>query len=284
LILLDAENGQTPTLVNAILDRAVANHMVVWVSMITFSTNIGTAFGGGQFYSLQPPSGFICSNILPNGCYLAMWSRQWMKDLANKYKANIIIDAMQEFIGTSDRSTETGRQEWRDAAKANIQFFRSEGYTNPLEIMGNFQGRDLYAIYEYGSLIAAVDTVTVNGQPQTMFGWQAYWGTSDGWYPSFFGNLFLGGTSKLSGAQAITQFAANEPFPIEIGIDNYPGDTNHDYQAEIDAAASVNMTWLWWSWNGSSGWVECPADGATCQQYVVYAPNGFAGAHPLSAP
>src|SRR5262249_15686134 len=154
-----------------------------------FSGNIGAAFGGGQFYSLQPPPGFTCSNALPNGCFVAMWQRQWLKDLANKYRTNIIVDAMQEFISVNSPETEAARQEWRDAAEANIQFFRGEGYTNPLEIMSSYQGRDLYAIHEYGSQIAATDTVTVNGQPQTMFGWQAYWGTSDGYYPRFFGNL-----------------------------------------------------------------------------------------------
>ena len=262
LFNLDAEQGNTPAVFDSFLAEAAAKHMVVWVSLESFSGNIGADLGGGNFQ-------------LP-----ALWSRQWLKDLMAKYKANVIIDAGQEFIGVQDPGTEAGRQEWAAAAKADIAFFRSQGYTNPLEIMGNIQGRDLYATVEYGQQIIATDPITVNGQPQTMFGWQAYWGTADGFYPQFFGNLFLGGTNTLSGAQAIHQFAATQPFPIEIGIDNYDGDTFHDYKAEIDAAAADNMSWLWWSWQGTT--VEAPADGAVCQAYVMTSPNGFAGAKPVT--
>ena len=166
------------------------------------------------------------------------------------------------------------------AAKANIKFFREQGYTNPLEIMANYQGRDLYCIVEYGAEIRAVDTVLVQGEPQTMFGWQAYWGTSDGWYPTWQGGLLLGKSGKVTGPEAIHQFAAPLPFPVQIGIDNYSADTNQDYKAEIDQAAADGMSWLWWSWK--NGTVECPASGATCQAYVTTSENGFRGAQPLS--
>jgi hypothetical protein len=211
-----------------------------------------------------------------------MWSRQWLKDLMSKYRSNVIIDAGQEFINPGDSSTETARVTWATAAKTNIQFFRAHGYTNPLEIMANFSGRDLYCITEYGDAIRAVDTVKVNGNPQTMFGWQAYWGTTDGtngWYTTWQGGLFLGKNGVLTGAQAIHQFAATQSFPIEIGIDNYPADTAVDYQAEIDQAAADGMSWLFWSWKDDS--VECPFSGATCQAYVTGSPNGFKGAKPL---
>jgi len=42
--------------------------------------------------------------------------RQWLKDLMNKYASNVIVDAMQEFIGPSDPSTESGRVTWATAA------------------------------------------------------------------------------------------------------------------------------------------------------------------------
>jgi hypothetical protein len=151
-----------------------------------------------------------------------------------------------------------------------------------LEIMANYQGRDLYGIVEYGNAIRAADTVIVSGNPQTMFGWQAYWGTSDGYYPSWQGGLLLGHTGVVTGAQAIHQFAVAQPFPIEIGLDNYGGDTNLDYQSEMDQAAVDGMSWLWWSWNSGKKTVDCPVSGATCQAYVTASQSGFAGAKPLT--
>jgi uncharacterized GH25 family protein len=84
----------------------------------------------------------------------------------------------------------------------------------------------------------------------------------------------------VTGPQAIHQFAATQAFPIQIGIDNYPNDTNNDYQAEIDQASADGMSWLWWSWK--NGTVECPASGSTCQSYVTTSQNGFAGAKRLT--
>ena len=102
----------------------------------------------------------------------------------------------------------------------------------------------------------------------------------DGWYPSYQGAVFYPRQYKnLSGPDAIHLFATQEDFPIEIGIDNYGGDTNQDYTAEIDQCAADSGTWLWWSYSSD---VECPVSGATCQANVKAAPNGFGGASPLS--
>jgi hypothetical protein len=287
LFTLDSANGMTPADFDALLAEAVAHHMLVWVSLYSWDSAhknvIASALGGGNFYSLATPdgAGAACSSSAPSSCYLAVWSRSWLKELMNKYRSNVIVDAMQEFIGPSDASTEAARVVWANAAKVNVQFFRAQGYTNPLEIMANFQGRDLYGIIEYGDAIRAVDTVVVGNHPQTMFGWQAYWGTSDGYYPAYQGPLLLGKSGGVvTGPQAIQQFASTRTFPIEIGIDNYGGDTNLDYKAEIDEAAADGMSWLWWSWQ--NGTVECPVSGAACQSYVTTADNGFKGAKPLS--
>jgi hypothetical protein len=286
LFTLDAANAMTPSGFDALLASAVSHHMLVWVSLYTWdsahSNAIASALGGGNFYSLTAPAGTTaCSSSTPASCYLAVWSRQWLKDLMNKYRSNIIIDAGQEFINPGDASSEAARTAWAAAAKSNIQVFRGQGYTNPLEIMANFQGRDLYCIVEYGEAIRAADTVSVNGEPQTMFGWQAYWGTTDQYYQKYQGALLLGQSQgTISAADAIHQFVLTRTFPIEIGIDNYPADTNQDYQAEIDQAATDGMSWLWWSWKDST--VECPASGSTCQTYVTTSQNGFKGAKPLS--
>jgi hypothetical protein len=285
LLTLDAANGMTPASFDLLLSRAVSRHMLVWIALFTWDVDnsyvIGNALGGGNFYSLPSPAGAACSKDTPASCYLAVWSRQWLKDLMNKYRSNVIIDAMQEFINPGDPSTESERVAWATAAKANIQFFRAQGYTNPLEIGGNYEGRDLYGIVEYGPSIRAVDTVLVGSDPQTMFDWQAYWGTSDNYYPKYQGPLLTGQSGAVvTGAQAIHDYAATQPFPIQIGIDNYAGDTNKDYQAEIDQAAADNMSWLWWSWKTNT--VECPVSGAACATYVTTAQNGFKGAKPLT--
>jgi hypothetical protein len=287
LLTLDAANGMTPAGFDSLLAEAVARHLLVWVSLYTWDTDhnhvIADALGGGNFYALTAPtgSGSACSSSLPASCYLAVWSRSWLKDLMDKYRSNVIVDAMQEFIGPDDPSTADARAVWAAAAKVNVQFFRAQGYTNPLEIMANFQGRDLYGIVEHGDAIRAVDTIVVAGTPQTMFGWQAYWGTADGYYPSYQGALLLGKSGGVvTGPDAIHQFASTRAFPIQIGIDNFGGDTNLDYKAEIDQAAADGMSWLWWSWR--NGTVECPVSGATCVSYVTTSTNGFKGAKPLS--
>ena len=280
LLTVDAANGMTPTTFDTIVGRAVSHDMLVWISLYTWDAAnknvISSALGGGNFYSLSAPAGTgTCSNSTPSPCYLAIWSRQWLKDLIEKYKGHIIVDAMQEYVGVADSSSEAGRTEWATAAQTNIKWFRSAGYVQPLEIMSNFQGRDLYAIVEKGSSIRGADTLVVGGYPQTMFGWQAYW--ADSWYKSWQGGLLLGGTSAITGTQAVHQFAVTQQFPIEIGFDNYPGDTSTEYKAQIDQAATDNASWLWWSWTGSNT-VDCPNDGAACQSYVTTAQTGFAGA------
>ena len=282
LLTLDAANGMTPAGFDSLLARAASHGMITWLSLYTWDHDhndvIGAALGGGNFYQLTAPAGTgACSNATPGPCYLAVWSRQWLKDLVAKYKGHVIIDAGQEYIGVSDASSEAGRTEWANAAKVNVKWFRGAGYTVPLEIMTNYQGRDLYAIVEKGASIRAVDTVKVGADPQTMFGWQAYWAAS--WYKSWQGGLLLGSGRTITGVQAIHQFAVTQAFPIEVGFDNYGGDTASEYKAEIDQAAVDGASWLWWSWNGSNS-VECPVDGATCQAYVTGSQAGFAGALP----
>jgi hypothetical protein len=279
LLTLDAANGMTPAGFDALISRAVSHQMIVWISLYSWDTSknfaISDALGGGNLYALTAPSGFTaCSSKDGTACYLAVWSRQWLKDLVAKYKGHIIMDAMQEFVGGSD--SESGRTAWANAAKANISFFRSAGYIEPLEIMSNFQGRDLGAIIEKGAEIRAADTVTIGTDHQTMFGWQAYWATD--WYKGWQGGLLLGDNNTITGAQAIHQIVTAQTFPIEVGVDNYGGDTSSEYRSEIDQASSDGVSWLWWSWKDGDNNVECPTDGAACQAYVTTAANGFAGA------
>lgn len=280
LLTLDAANRMTPETFDALIGRAVSRGMVVWISLYTWDgahgNIISSALGGGNFYSLTAPEGTgVCSTKTPAPCYLAVWSRPWLKTLAAKYKGNIIIDAMQEYIGLVDPGTEAGRVEWASSAKTNIRFLRGQGYIQPLEIMSNHEGRDLYAIVQKGAEIRSADSIIVDGSPQTMFGWQAYWAAP--WYKSWQGELLLGiGNGAITGAEAIHRFVANQNFPIQVGINNYPGDTSSEYKAEMDQASADGVNWLWWSW-GNAG-LECPVDGAACQAYVAGSQSGFAGA------
>lgn len=283
LLTLDQANGMTPAGFDTLIGRAVSHNMIVWISLYTWdngnSNPISAELGGGNFYSLTAPIGTgTCSRTTPASCYLAMWSRQWLKDLIAKYQGHIIVDAMQEYIGTADADTEAGRTEWANAAKSNIVWFRNAGYVEPLEIMSNKEGRDLYAIVQKGAEIRAADTQLVGSDPQTMFGWQAYWGVGapNSWYYGWQGGLLLGSGQSITGAQAITQFATKQNFPIEIGIDNYPGDTSQEYLEEMTQSAANNGTWLWWA--ASQGSVQCPVDGDTCVNNVTNSSVGFPGA------
>lgn len=285
LMTIDAANGMTPEAFDAVFARAVQKRMVIWASIYTWNNDannpISAALGGGNFYSLTAPAGTTaCSGTRPASCYLAMWDRPWMKALMEKYRANVIIDASQEYISTGDAGSAAGRQEWADAAKMNLRWFRSAGYTQPLTFMSNFEGRDLKAIVEHGNAIRAEDTVIVNGHPQTMFAWQAYW--SGSWYPAWQGELILGAGQTLSAAQAIHQILPTLSFPIEAGFDNYAGDTNTQYPEQIDQAAADGVSWLWWVWDKGAGQVQCPVSGQSCVDFVQGSTNGFKGAKPLS--
>jgi hypothetical protein len=100
--------------------------------------------------------------------------------------------------------------------------------------MSNVEGRDLATIVQHGDEIRAVDTFNVDGNPQTMFGWQAYW-TGD-WYPAWRDDVLLGSGKTISAKDAIHQFLPTLAFPVEAEFDNYLNDTNDQYAAKIDQA------------------------------------------------
>ena len=84
----------------------------------------------------------------------------------------------------------------------------------------------------------------------------------------------------LETARAFHDIVTQQSFPIQIGLDNYPGDTNLEYRQLIDQAATDSLSWLWWDYR--NGGVDCPVSGRECRDYVTKSPNGFAGAKPLS--
>lgn len=295
LLTLNATNGTTPELFRQVLDRVVARGMIAWVSLYVWddSSNftIGSSFGGGNFFNLiAPPGTGVCDPATPGACYLSVWDRQWLKDMMYDYRGNVIIDASQEFIDPSNPETSAGRLAWRNSAINHVEFFRAAGYQNPLEIMSNYEGRDLYAIVEHASSILAADTRIVAGQPQIIFGWQAYWSPvwAPDFYPTYQGSLFLGEGQQLTAVQALNTILPTLSYPIQVGFDNYEGDTANDYAIQMEAAADQQIPWLWWAWAGDG--VEGPlafAQGGstglqTLRDYVENSPNGFAGARTFS--
>jgi hypothetical protein len=279
LLTIDSINGMTPQTFDALIGRAVSHHMILWISLFTWDSErnhaIGSELGGGNFYSLTAPSGTgRCSSATPAPCYLAVWSRPWLKDLMDKYKGHVIVDAMQEYIGVANAESEEGRTEWANSAKTNIAWFRSAGYTQPLEIMSNFQGRDLYAIVQKGQEIRASDPLVIGSDPQTMFGWQAYWASD--WYKGWQGGLLSG--KSITATQAIHDVVAAQSFPIEVGLDNIGGDTESEYADQMNQAAKDDVSWLWWAWTFGNNSVECDIDNATCVDLVTKSASGFGGA------
>lgn len=285
LLTTDALNNMSPQTFDQFFAKLAAHDMIAWVSFYTWNEGqnyvIGSSLGGGNFYSLTAPSGTgTCARATPGPCYLAMWDRQWIKDLMSKYRSRVILDAMQEYIAPPgiDPGSDAGRTAWSSEARTHIQFFRSRGYTQPLAIMTSFEGRDLSAIVQHGASIASTDTVRVNGQPQVIFGWQAYWSSSanPNFYPQWQGSRLLGAGQSLSATQAINTILPNLSFPVQVGLDNYSEDTNRDWRIQMDAAAAQGQSWLWWDWR--NGRLDCPVEGDTCRNYVLTSQNGFAGA------
>jgi hypothetical protein len=74
-----------------------------------------------------------------------------------------------------------------------------------------------------------------------------WWGD---WYTGWQGELLIGSGESLSGAQAINQVLPTLDFPVQVGFDNYPGNTNIEYLEQINQAAIDDISWLWWAWQG----------------------------------
>jgi hypothetical protein len=285
LLGVDAVNNMTPELFDQFFAKIQQHDMIAWVSFYAWNEAanfaIAPALGGGNFFSQTAPEGYgVCSTDSHGPCYLSMWDRQWVKDLMDKYRSYVILDAMQEYIAPSgvEAGSEAGRAAWRDAAISSVEFFRDRGYTQPLAVMASFQGRDLYGITQHATAILNADTIKIGGQSQIIFGWQAYWSSvgSPTFYPSWQGSLLLGPGQSITATQAIDTILPTLPYPVQAGFDNYADDTASDWQIQIEAAERQDNAWLWWDWR--NGQLDCPLDGATCRTYVLTSQAGFAGA------
>jgi hypothetical protein len=257
LLTLDSANHMTPEAFDRLIGRAVEKKMVVWISLFTWDNSrdreIAPALGGGRLKQMSD--------------YLVVWERQWLKQLVKKYDGWVVVDAMQEFK-SSVKPPENPRavREWVDAAKKHIRFFREQGFTQPLQIMTSFEGRDLHAIIANAEEILEADPVTRDNTKQTLFGWQAYWGP--GFYEKWQGGLLIG--RPITAAQAIKKFVATRNYPIMVGLDSVDVPGTESHKAIMPACAAHSVGWLWWEW----GELKSEAHG----KIVRTSKLGFAGA------
>jgi hypothetical protein len=190
--------------VDAIIGQAASHQMVVFISNNGLSTDAN---------HVADPGWLARSDIIA---------------AINKYPKWTVIDAMQEYGGSS-------RAQWRADAIARVQYVRGLGYTQPFVVIGPTNGRDLPSILAAGAAITAADPLG-----RTIIGWQAYWGNS-GYYQGVYGMTLLQGVNQ----------AAATAFPIQIGILNWAEVGCTDalaYKTVMSAAQANGQGWLWWDW------------------------------------
>lgn len=281
LLTLDRQSNMNPDKYNQMLTLARTYGITVFTSFYVWDKPnkyvIADALGGKEFYSLGGGLGGG-SEETPANCYLEVWSRTWAKQLMEEHRDHVIIDAAQEYKAP-DLGDVKNQEAWAISGEKAVKFFRAQGYTQPLVIMSAAQGRDLAAIIKHGDRIRKADTVLVDGNPQTMFGWQAYWNTSDNptWYPSWQGELLTGKKVSVSAVEAMAQYVAKAPYPIQMGFDNNEADMHRGWKEAMDTAARLGLNWLWWAWDRHTNSVEANVDGAAAKAYVLNSPAGFKG-------
>jgi hypothetical protein len=189
------------------------------------------------------------------------WERAEVLALAEKYKQWLILDAFVE-PGSNDRV------QWLADTLAVAPYMRGLGYENPITIMSNRFGRDLPNLLLQGAQVAAADPLG-----RTIFGWQAYWGSSN-YYQEEYGMTIPEGVTA----------AAQQTFPIQIGFDHFTdGPEVADWSSGMAAAEPNAVGWLWWNWYNPFGRInDLTLDGRYTNLDQVYGesvvhtdPNGI---------
>jgi mannan endo-1,4-beta-mannosidase len=191
------------------------------------------------------------------GSNLSAYVRDDVKTLLLKYERYLVIHAKGESVENSDN-------EWVTNAKAVVSKMRDAGYKAPLYLLPTNYGRNLPLILDRGQEILDADPLK-----NIIFGWQAYWGSSN-YYQKRFG---------MTLAQAMQKVAAAS-FVIQVGLlrQTDPGE-NLDYSPVMADAQTNEVGWLWWDWRMSSS--NLTTDGtfghwaSEGQQVVITNPNGI---------
>jgi hypothetical protein len=159
-----------------------------------------------------------------------IYLRSDVKGILLRYEKNIVIHA----VGEAYESTGLA---WATRVKGVIGRLRAAGCKAPLYVLTIDGGRSLPVILNYGAEILASDPLK-----NAVFGWQAYWGSSN-YYQNRYG-------MTLAQAMARVRDAA---FPIQVGLlrTTDPGETMN-YSAVMADAQAYGIGWLWWDWRWST--------------------------------
>jgi mannan endo-1,4-beta-mannosidase len=185
-----------------------------------------------------------------------IYLRDDVKALLLKYERYLVIHAKGE-------STEGSENEWVANAKSVVSKLRAAGYKAPLYLLPITYGRNLPVVLNRGQEVLDSDPLK-----NIIFGWQAYWGSSN-YYQKKFG---------MTLAQAMAKVAAAS-FMIQVGLlkETDPGEYL-DYSPVMADAQANGVSWLWWDWRMSGS--NLTTDGtfghwaSDGQQVVVSNANG----------
>jgi mannan endo-1,4-beta-mannosidase len=177
-----------------------------------------------------------------------IYLRSDVKTMLLKYEKNIVIHA----VGEAYESTGSA---WATRVKGVISRLRAGGYKAPLYIMSIDGGRNLPAILTYGADIFASDPLK-----NVVFGWQAYWGSSN-YYQNRYG---------MTLAQAMAR-VRDAPVPIQVGLLRHTdGAETMNYSPVMADAQTYGIGWLWWDWRMSTDNLT------TSGIYGAWAADGYA--------
>lgn len=159
-----------------------------------------------------------------------VYLRPEVKALLFKYQKFIAIHAKGE-------SEENNATAWTNNATKVVKDLRGAGYTAPLFVLANGEGRMLSTVLSGCAAIQAADPLH-----STMFGWQAYWGSSGFWQQQ----------NGMTLQQGFQQAGASS-CAIQAGLMQHTdGAETMDYQKAMDWAKQNGIGWLWWDWRMGS--------------------------------
>jgi hypothetical protein len=154
----------------------------------------------------------------------------WLSDnraMLAKYSDRLILDV---WLAAYDDRARFARD-----AQAAVEQVRSYGYTEPLVVSSNDYGKDLPALLEFGETLLLADPAH-----NLVFGWDAYWGSSNR-YQNLYGMSLSEGISSAAAAS----------FPVIMALTQYPDGMFGESVAYADAMAvaqSQGVSWLWATW------------------------------------
>lgn len=172
----------------------------------------------------------LCDLAIDGGQSPATWLRPDVLALLAKYERYLVVHAMGESYAPTNAA-------WRDSAIKVVQQLRAAGLRMPLTVMSRQGGRNLPCLLEQGQAVVDADPLH-----NVIMGWQAYWGSNNGYQ----------GEYGMTLPEAMRRAAA-AAFPIQVGLlyrsdpqDNSPQKV--PYEDLMKLAQELQLTWWWWDW------------------------------------